>query len=448
MRALLPIVCVIGLIPSTSWANWLQIEKSNQLTNKSLLLAQGTAPEVEPDPVSAVSRLVKKIEDLQQQLVKTQRSLQETDERRQKAERERDELNSERLALQKELQQYQAERQSMLEQQRTREQELKGQLVEAKKKGDAQAEQARLELERLRSEHEQQLLAGREAIRVQGSPNADPTARPGEISELSEKGQAEPGGLESAQKGRSGSRSKVHPPEREILGDDGVKMILIPAGDFTMGSNEQLNEKPPHHVFLDDFYMDVNEMTTEQYARFLDATKRPEPSYWKSVNLSHHSDRPVVGITWEDAQAYCAWAGKRLPTEAEWEKAARGTDRRMYPWGEKEPSFQEANFGKAMWNGYETLSPVGAMPHGQSPYGINDLAGNVWEWVADWFDADYYKQSSQRNPIGPEIGTTKVLRGGAWDLQPNFLRAPYRSGAVPTTRHYTIGFRCSRSLRP
>lgn len=447
MLALSIIACVIGLAPAAPWAHGPDLEKTNQLAGKSLLLVQDAAKEVEPDPVSAVSRLVKRLEDLQQQLVKTQRALQEADERRKKAERERDELNSERLALDKELHRYQVERQSMLEQQQTREQELKRQVLEAKKEA-MQAEQIRLELERLRAEQEEQLVAAREALRVQSSPSSNPIAKPAEISELLGKGPADPEGLESAQKGRSGSRSKSRTPEREILGRDGVKMILIPAGDFMMGSNEQQNEKPPHHVVLDDFYLDINEMTTEQYARFLDATRRPEPGYWRTVILGRHSDRPVVGVTWEDAQAYCGWAGKRLPTEAEWEKAARGTDSRLYPWGGKEPSFQDANFGKAMWNGYDTLSPVGAMPHGQSPYGINDLAGNVWEWVADWFDADYYQQSPQRNPIGPESGTTKVIRGGAWDLQPSFLRAPYRSGAVPTTRHYSIGFRCARNARP
>jgi len=447
MLALLLILSTIGLTPAISQAIWLEIDEGNQLTSKHLLRVQGGGSKVESDPIPvstvSVSRLVERLEDLQQHLVETQQSWREAEGRRQMAERERDDPIPERMVLQTQLYQYQAERQSMLEQQQTQEQELKRQVVEAEKRNGG-AEQAQLEYRRLRTEQEQELPTERETFGVRSSPKVDPTVRPTEVSEPAGKDQSGPEGLESPHNGRSGSPDKPHTFEREILGDDAVKMILIPAGDFTMGSNEQKNEKPPHRVFLDDFYLDINELTTEHYAEFLKTTERPKPSYWSDINLSRHRNRPVVGVTWEDARAYCTWVGKRLPTEAEWEKAARGTDSRMYPWGDKEPSFQDANFGKASWNGYDTLSPVGALIDGQSPYGLNDMAGNVWEWVADWFGVDYYKDSPQRNPIGPVSGSMKVIRGGAWDMQPNFLRAPYRSQAVPTTKHYTIGFRCAR----
>lgn len=223
-------------------------------------------------------------------------------------------------------------------------------------------------------------------------------------------------------------------------GKDGAPMVLVPAGEFTMGSSE---DRPSHQVYLDAFYMDRFEVTTSRYARFLQATRRKPPEHWNQVNVVNHGDRPVIGVDWYEANAYCRWSGKRLPTEAEWEKAARGTDGRKYPWGDQPPTPKTANFGKCCdWKGYVSLAPAGSLKAGKSPYGIYDMAGNVYEWVADWYDENYYKSSPNRNPKGPAKGTYKAFRGGSWHSFAKDVRTTMRFGDVPTTQNGTIGFRC------
>ncbi|TKB57173.1 MAG: formylglycine-generating enzyme family protein [Nitrospira sp.] len=224
-------------------------------------------------------------------------------------------------------------------------------------------------------------------------------------------------------------------------------MVLIPAGEFWMGSPVgEADERPRHRVYLDAYSMDKFEVTVSQYAEFMRSTGRRAPEDWDQVNIGKHSDLPVVGVDWQDADAYCRWAEKRLPTEAEWEKAARGTDGRMYPWGNERPTSRLANFGKEFTkNVYDkALAPVGSYEAGKSPYGLHHMAGNVWEWTADWHDEHFYTKSSQRNPTGPLSGESRVLRGGSWDNSSGAMRSAYRYRSSPTHRFDYMGFRCAR----
>ena len=251
----------------------------------------------------------------------------------------------------------------------------------------------------------------------------------------------------------------VPPPQpstvlsQTITGKDGAPMVLVAAGEFTMGAREddkdaQADERPAHQVYLDAYYIDQFEVTTSHYAAFMEATKRDPPQHWPENVLKVHGKKPVVGVTWDDAQAYCGWAGKRLPTEAEWEKAARGTDGRVYPWGQEPPNEKLANFNHCCdFKDYGVLTDVGSFKRGKSPYGAYDLAGNVWEWVVDWYDETLYQQRAKgndpiRNPGGPEKGEFKVLRGGSWSTEAWFLRSSGRIGDYPSLRNSYDGFRC------
>jgi formylglycine-generating enzyme required for sulfatase activity len=272
---------------------------------------------------------------------------------------------------------------------------------------------------------------------------------------------------------------KSHPAfDREITGKDGSPMVLIPAGEFLMGSPDgegDKDEHPQRQVSLDAFYMDKFEVTVVRYAEFFQSTKRSKPLYWDQEDINKHRNLPVIGVDWNDAEAYCRWAGKRLPTEAEWEKAARGTDRRTYPWGNEQPTSRLANFGKkstknlpfsrlAPMEGYEAksfgkktfgekstqnayeefLAPVEGYEAGNSPYGLHHMAGNVWEWTDDWYDDQYYKNIPGNNPRGPSNGDFRVIRGGSWSTDPAYVRSASRNRNTPTARLVTIGFRCAQ----
>ena len=222
-------------------------------------------------------------------------------------------------------------------------------------------------------------------------------------------------------------------------------MAVVPAGEFMMGSpTGDSDEQPAHKVHVDAFSMDKYEVTVGQYAVFLQAKGIDPPSDWKTMNQPAHQKRPVANVDWADAFAFCKWAGKRLPTEAEWEKAARGTDGRLYPWGNDPPTPLHANFGKPDWNNHGVLAPIGTFEDGKSPYGIYDMAGNVWEWVNDWYDYNYYKTSPSQNPTGPSTGGTKVIRGGSWYSNPRAMRSANRSLITPTDQGLN-GFRCAKT---
>jgi len=225
-------------------------------------------------------------------------------------------------------------------------------------------------------------------------------------------------------------------------------MVEISEGVFSMGfdgTQALEDERPLHRVWLDAFAMDLYEVSTGQYALFLSATNRSEPWQWHNVDLAQHGDRPVIGVDWADADAYCRWKGMRLPTEAQWEKAARGTDGRLYPWGNQAPTSTLANYALGARFSYsQVLMPVRSYDQGKSPYGLYQMAGNVWEWTQDWYAANYYETSPERNPQGPEQGQFKVLRGGSWSDLPKYLLTYGRFKLPPETRNSYTGFRCAK----
>ena len=245
----------------------------------------------------------------------------------------------------------------------------------------------------------------------------------------------------------------------EIMGKDGAPMVLIPPGPFFMGVPQWardggLDEYPNHEVELDAYAIDKYEVTHGLYLEFIRSTGHRVPSHpndtsknlWQRGLMPESiSPLPVVNVDWFDAHAYCQWAGKRLPTEAEWEKAARGTDDRRFPWGNVEPTSKHLNFNQT-WQGEKTLVPVGIYEKGQSPYGVHDMAGNVWEWVADWYDATYYSRSPRRNPKGPATGTRRVIRSSGWQVETPQVRIFTRVASPPLDRNHSTGFRCAADV--
>jgi len=224
-------------------------------------------------------------------------------------------------------------------------------------------------------------------------------------------------------------------------------MALIPAGPFEMGSIKHDDERPIHTVSLDAFYMDIYEITNARYAECVTAGQCSAPSKSSSYTRSsyygnsQYADYPVIYVSWNDANTYCTWRGGQLPTEAEWEKAARGgLVGKLYPGGDH-ISCMNANYSSACIG--DDTTPVGEYaPNG---YGLYDMAGNVWEWVADWYDSDFYKSSPTENPTGPTDGSSRVLRGGSWYVDDDYVRVAYRRSIAPTYRYNNFGFRCAYS---
>ena len=260
------------------------------------------------------------------------------------------------------------------------------------------------------------------------------------------------------------------PPRTANSGDkwqspaDGMTLVYVPAGSFLMGSTDAQiaqvlqmcptcqasqfsNEKPQHSVNLDAYWIDQTEVTNAMYAACAQAGKCPAPSdsssrthptYFGNTQYDHY---PVIFVTWDDAQAYCAWAGRRLPTEAEWEMAARGTDGRLFPWGNQAASPTLANYANNVGDTTET----GKYPAGASPYGALDMAGNVAEWVNDRFAGNYYASAPADNPPGPSTGSNRVLRGGSWNSSLLNMVTTVRAYGPQSLTHNTIGFRCAAS---
>jgi formylglycine-generating enzyme required for sulfatase activity len=246
---------------------------------------------------------------------------------------------------------------------------------------------------------------------------------------------------------------------------DGMTLVYVPAGKFTMGSIAEAsmvicenfnlncspdwftNQEPPHIVYLDAFWIDKTEVTNGMYAACVQAGKCNASTSTKSYTHddyygnSQFDNFPVLFVTWENAKDYCVWADRRLPTEAEWEKAARGDDARLFPWGNDLPSDDLLNFRHAR---LDTIA-VGNIPKDVSPYGALDMAGNVWEWVADWYGETYYASSPMSNPLGPDAGTKKVVRGGAFGSGTYNVTSTFRFISSPQETYAWFGFRCAMS---
>ncbi|UCH94555.1 MAG: SUMF1/EgtB/PvdO family nonheme iron enzyme [Candidatus Aminicenantes bacterium] len=248
---------------------------------------------------------------------------------------------------------------------------------------------------------------------------------------------------------------------------DGIIMVYIPPGEFKMGSNDYNDEKPTHTVYLDGYWIGKYEVTVNQFKIFVNDIgyvteaeisggayawtglirkkwKQKKGINWKNPGFEQEDNHPVVCVTWNDVNKYCKWLSWKkgltfkLPTEAQWEKAARGTGSRKYPWGKKKPDETLANFATNI------TTPVDSYPKGASPYGLLDMAGNVWEWCRDWYDENYYQSSPDKNPTGPKSGKDRVLRGGRWDVKAVSLRCANRVCGEPSVRSFYVGFRLSQ----
>lgn len=278
---------------------------------------------------------------------------------------------------------------------------------------------------------------------------------------------------------------------------DGMSLVYVPEGEFLMGSVEgegEEGEYPQQTIYLDAYWIDQTEVTNAMFAEFIDKTKYkttaeklgfsycdfedgtslPVPGanwyypwgpgstaiilYELPSSISTIMNYPVVNVSWSDAKAYCEWAGRRLPTEAEWEKAARGTNGQIFPWGNEQPAGNLLNTSDISFNvdydsdktindGYKYSAPVGSYPNGISPYGAFDMAGNVAEWVADWFEISYYSQNVNINPQGPISGSSRGVRGGSWTNFYQSNRAASRYGIIPTYPFNYLGFRCAISQK-
>jgi formylglycine-generating enzyme required for sulfatase activity len=241
---------------------------------------------------------------------------------------------------------------------------------------------------------------------------------------------------------------KPKPPEPDIETLLGFEWRSIPEGDFLMGDNfgdGDTDETPVHKVYLDRYEISKYEVTFEQYDRFCDDTGRskPDDNNWSRDN------RPVINVSWDDATAFCQWLSSKtgknfdLPTEAQWEKAARGAGQYKYPWGDALPGCNRANYGDCPPS---TTVEVGLFPDGQSPFGVYDMAGNVWEWCKDWHNSSYYENSPDSNPQGPDNGTSRIVRGGCYSSPAKNIRTTDRHRRDPTETHENyIGFRICRN---
>ena len=295
------------------------------------------------------------------------------------------------------------------------------------------------------------------AVALAAAPAASPTPRPATVVPVT--GAASATATPTATPTRTPTATRTAPTPTATLGIgatrvsaiDGMVSVYVPAGAFRMGSTEDdasalPYERPQRDVILDAFWIDRTEVSNAQYALCLAAGRcRPLNSPNSGTRLGYftdpaYQDYPVIRVSWDDARRYCQWAGGRLPTEAEWEKAARGVEARRFPWGDDRPAPSRANFDRLVGD----TAAVDDYPEGASPYGALNMAGNVREWVSDWFQSDYYRDAARVNPTGPATGQFRVLRGGSWLSPVVEIRAARRTFAQPTNRDNATGFRCVR----
>ena len=224
-------------------------------------------------------------------------------------------------------------------------------------------------------------------------------------------------------------------------------MVLIPMGDFLMGAEDgEPDARPPHRTEVSAFWIDQYEVTNGRFRLCVEGGVCAPPKDRRSFDDSRMAQHPVSNVTWNQARAYCRWVGKRLPTEAEWEKAARGTDGRRYPWGNGDTAVKGWLRERALGHGANGTAPVGSLPSAVSPYGVHDMVGNVWEWVNDWYAEDYYATAPSQDPQGPLRGSFRVLRGGDWSQGSSELRVSYRGWDEMTYWGPTLGFRCAADV--
>jgi len=242
-----------------------------------------------------------------------------------------------------------------------------------------------------------------------------------------------------------------HAAEKTKKLKDGSELVYIASGSFQMGSDKHDYISPAHKVQIDAFYIGRYEVTNAQYKRYCDKTKRKYPlnPVWDSDYFLGKPDYPVINVNWKDAAAYVKWAGGRLPTEAEWEYAARGDKTAYYYWegeyyDEHISDYVNKNGmeGKDRW---QYTSPAGSFP--PNPFGLYDMLGNVWEWVADWYDRDYYKKSPEKNPKGPKSGDTRLMKGGGWKDTPQEYTYAEKNMWEPSTISDYVGFRIAASAK-
>jgi sulfatase modifying factor 1 len=330
---------------------------------------------------------------------------------------------------------------------------------ESETDGTSESEPATGEGEPVGGESEPAGVAGA-ASGTKPKAGATGAKRPGKTLGAPSGGRA-PGGKTPRDTAGAGATSVVtvsEPPpagvDTKTWEKDGSVMVRVPGGSFQMGAKSgEAAEGPPHSVTLPTFWIDRNEVTNRQYKRFVDATNRPVPYVAEAWAAPHNWDRaartypegqgdmPVVLVSWDDAAAYARWAGKRLPTEAEWEYAARGSKATAYPWGDEWDSARCNSLASDPFD--ETPAPVGSFPRGASWCGALDMAGNVWEWVADWFAADYYAASPASSPAGPATGRYRCMRGGSWGSPSELCRSYSRGFRPPYARSDAAGFRCA-----